>query len=308
MISRYEYAGGVWIDLEQPTAEEIREISEEFSVNEQTERELIFPTPVPMVIADDAQQMTMLVIHFPSQGAEEGETKNLELDFIVGENFILTVRYEVVAPLHHLKKLLEAQQLVEGNADVTTDVLLEVLFAHLYTSMRDHTNHIAGNLERVEKEMFNGKERTTVRAISAISRQFLHTETALLNQEDVLREFLEDLEHYGYFGPSFHNRAQRILLERKRVARIVSTHRAVASEMRETNIAILGARQNEIVKTLTLITVVVLPLELIAFIFDMHLPGTPLLEHPNAFFIVMGIMVTTVILLASYFAKKRWIF
>jgi magnesium transporter len=305
MIFRYEYTGGVWIDLEQPAGEEVRKVAQEFGINERIEQELLSPTLVPTVTSEDG--VVLLVLHFPTQGDEAGESKNQEVDFVVGKNFILTVRYEVVAPLHHLKKLLEAQQLVGEKAPITTDALVETLFAHLYTAMRDHTNHLADNLARIEKDMFQDRERSTVRAISAISRQFLHAEAALTNQEDPLREFLEALDHYGHFGPSFHNLSLRILLERARVARIVRTHRAVATETRETNLAILGARQNEIMKTLTIVNFIFLPLGLISWIFAMRTEGMPLIEGPHAFWTVLAIMLGVAVILTIFFIKRRWL-
>lgn len=306
MIFRNEYRGGVWVDLEQPSAEEIQQIAQEFSINEQLERELLSPTPIPLVTGDE--YMALIVLHFPTQGTVDGETKSQEIDFIVGKNFILTVRYEIVAPLHHLKKLLEAQQLIAGKAPVTTDVLLEILFAHLYTAMRDHTNHIAGNLEHVEKEMFDGHERMTVRSISNISREFLHVEAALANQEESLSHFLDALVQCGFFGPTFPERSLRILAERTHVARIVKTHRAVATELRETNIALLEVRQNEIMKTLTVITFIFLPLELTTFVFGMHALGTPLEQNPNAFWIITASMLTIGVGITLFLARKRWIF
>lgn len=308
MIFRHEFLDGVWVDLEQPSAEDIQKITEEFSIGERLERELLSPTPVPTVTGEEG--MVLLVLHFPAQSTDDGDTKMQEIDFIVGKNFILTVRYEIVAPLHHLKKLLEAQELVAGNgkSSVTTDILLEVLFAHLYTSMRDHTNHIANNLVSVEKEMFDGRERTTVRAISNISREFLHMEAALANQEESLVHFLDALNQYGFFGPSFNERSIRIQGERTHVARIVKTHRAIATEMRETNIALLGAHQNEIMKTLTVITFIFLPLELITFMFSMHALGTPLEQEPNAFWIITGAMLAIGLIITLFLARKRWIF
>ncbi len=307
MIFRHEYRGGVWIDLEQPTDDEIRQIVQDFSINERFEREISSPSPLPFVSSDDT--MTLVVLHFPAPGAEvDGSTKNQEIDFIVDKHFILTVRYEIVAPLHRLKKLLETQQLVDGKASVTTEILLEVLFAHLYTSLRDHTNQMAENLTRVEKEMFSGKERTTVRSISNISRAFLHIESALANQEESLGHFFESLIEHNLFSAAFKSRSERILAEGVHIARIVKTHRAAATELRETNIALLESRQNEIMKTLTTMTVIVLPLELIAFIFGMHLPGTPLEQDPHAFQLIMAFMAASVLITTLYFAWRRWIF
>ena len=213
-----------------------------------------------------------------------------------------------MAPIHHLKKLLEAEQLVTGKAQVTTDALLEGLFVHLYNSMRDHANHVAENLSRVEKMMFDGGEKTTVRAISNISREFLHIESALANQEEPLKHFLEALAKSEYFGPPFSGRLARILAERAHTARIVKTHRAVATEMRETNDALLSAAQNQVIKTLTVVNFIFLPLGLVTWTFAMRTEGMPLIDSPNAFWIVLGIMATVALVLIFFVARKRWLF
>ena len=306
MIFRHEYSDGVWVDLEQPSESDIRQIAEEFSVGEHIERELLYPTPMPLVSADE--NMALLVLHFPAPGANAGETKSQEVDFVVGKNFIITVRYEVVAPLHHLKKLLETQNLVEGRASITTDVMMEVLFAHLYTSVRDHINHVADNLSRVEKEMFDGRERTTVRSISNISREFLHAEAALATQEESLSNFTNILEKNKFFDNSFKLRAERMKVERSNVARVVKTHRAVATELRETNMALLSVKQNEVMKTLTTVNFIFLPLGLISWTFAMRTEGMPLIDSPNAYWIVIGIMFGVAILLTAFFIKRKWLF
>ena len=305
MIFRYEYLNGVWVDLEQPSENEIRQVAEEFSVGEHMEKELLYPTPMPLVAGGD--NMALLVLHFPSHGENDGETKSQEVDFVVGKNFIITVRYEVVASLHRLKKLLEAQNMVGGRVLVTTDVLLEILFAHLYTSVRDHINHVADNLSRVEKEMFDGRERMTVRSISNISREFLHAEAALATQEESLGNFINVLSRLGVFDDTFKLRAERIMAERSNAARIVKTHRAIAAEMRETNNALLSAKQNEIIKILTVVSFVFLPLALIAKIFAMKITYMPLVDDQNGFWIILGFMLFVALLLILFVARKRWI-
>ncbi len=265
MLFRYEYQDGAWIDLEKPSEDELREVAEEFSLGERVESELLSPTPEPMV-ADDAGG-ALVALHFPTQGAGNDEMKNQEIDFVVGNNFIITTHYEVIAPLHRLKKLLEARSFVTRDESITTDILLEIIFMHLYASARDYTNHIASRLARVEKDMFDRRERKTVRAISIINREFLHLKSALANQEEPLRRFFDLLARYDFFDDSFNERAQHILAERSRIMRLCETHHAVATELRETNIALLEARQNEIMKMLTVVTFGV---ELIALAFSVH--------------------------------------
>src|SRR3989344_3086210 len=306
MIFRHQYRGGVWVDLEQPSEDEIRQITREFSISTRIEKEILTPTPMPLVIADT--DATFLVLHFPAHGTKDGDTGSQELDFVVGSRYIVTARYEVVAPLYHLKKLLETQGLVGGRDSVTTDVLLEVLFAHLYTSVRNHTNHIASRLERIEKDMFDGQERMTVRSISNVSREFLHIKSTLANQEEPLTRFLKTLADRNLFGVSFIERTNRVLAERTQVARLVEAHRTVATDLRETNASLLEVRQSEIMKTLTTVNFIFLPLGLISWIFTMRTEGMPIIDSPNAFWVVLAIMLGVAILLLAFFIKRRWLF
>lgn len=306
MIFRYEYPGGVWIDLERPTIDEIQHIAREFSISERIEAELRSPTPSPLVAGDEST--ALLVLHFPAHDADGANEKMQEIDFVVGSHFIVTVRYEVIVPLHHLKKLLDTQKMVsDHHSTIGTDVLLEILFVHLYTAVRNHTDHIADDLSRVEREMFDDHERDTVRSISNVSREFLHLEAALANQEESLSHFLKILSERDFFGASFAERAARILAEHAQIARLIKTHRAISTELRETNIALLEVRQNEIMKTLTTVNFILLPLGLISWIFAMRTEGTPIIDSPNAFWIIIAIMLGVAALLTVFFIKKRWL-
>lgn len=305
MLSRYTYHGGEWIDLEHPTEDEIREITKKYGVSERLETELFAPSPAPLVAADGS--VAFLVLHFPTHGADDGEIRDQEVDFVIGSSFIITVRYEVVESIHRLQKLLQTEQLITPQDTMTTDVLLEILFAHLYTSVRNHTTHISEHLTHIEHEMFNGHEHGTVRLISGVSRELLHIEAALANQEEPLNRFLKGLSARGFFGASFGDRAERMLAEHQQVAHLITTYRAVATELRETNTSLIEARQNEIMKTLTVITFIFLPLELITFVFSMHALGTPLEQNPNAFWIILGAMLTAGLFVTIFLIRKRWI-
>ncbi len=311
MIYRQEHHGGVWVDLEQPSDEEIRAIAREFDISERLESEILSPTPFPLVSSDAGAALA--VLHFPSHSNEhdphaaDGDTGTQEVDFVVAKHFVITVRYEVVAPLHRLRKLLESEEILGGKAAISTDTLVEILFAHLYAAVRDHTNHIADRLSHIERDMFAGNHRTAVRAISNISREYLHLLAALANQEEPLERFLHALTRPECFGPAFGERAARVESERGQVASLVATHRATATELRETNSALLNASQNEVMKTLTVINFIFLPLGLISWIFAMRTEGMPIVDSPNAFWVVMGIMAGITVVLALFVTKKRWL-
>jgi magnesium transporter len=305
MLFRYQYHGGVWVDLEHPSEDEIRGVTREFGISERLETELFAPTPSPLVAGDSS--VTYLVLHFPTHGNEDGEIHDQEVDFIIGSSFIITVRYEVVEPIRRLQKLLETEKMIDPRESMTTDALLEVLFAHLYTSVRNHTTHISEHLAQIEHDMFSGRERATVTLVSGVSRELLHIEAALANQEEPLNRFLKALATRGFFGASFNERAERIVAEHLQVARVIGTYRAVTTELRETNASLLEARQNEIMKTLTVLTFAVMPLELIALLFGMHVLGTPLETNPSAFWIIILVMIVISAIMLAVVNRRHWL-
>lgn len=305
MIFRHKRGAVTWVDLEQPSPDELSAVMSEFGVSQRIENELALPSPMPATATED--NVALLILHFPTHDDEEA-THEQEVDIVAGKEFIITVRYEVVAPLHALHKSLEAHELLGMAPTLSTDELLELILGKIFDAVRDHSKHIAARLTRVERDMFTGQERQTVRAISSIHREFLHLESALADNEDPLGHFLASLEKRGFFGPNFSDRAVRILAERDHVARLINTHRAVATELQQTNTALLNATQNEIMKTLTVVTFIFLPLELIAGIFAMDTTlNMPLLHNPNGFWIVMGIMAVIAGALTIFFSRKRWL-
>ncbi len=305
MVFRFGESNGQWIDLENPTADEVRDVARELGFGGRILDELISPSPLPVVLYEESA--ALLVLHFPSAAVLDGRPAEQEVDFVVGAHFVLTVRYEVVVPVHELRKLLEAGALIDGHARVGADALLELILNHLFGNIRLEGSHAGKRLERVEHDMFAGNEREAIRAISEISREFLHLEASIAAEEDPLKLFLDELMRKGVFGSSFKTRVERILGQHAQTGHTIATLRSIATELRESNMSLLTASQNEIMKTLTVISFIVLPLGLIANVFEMNVADVPFMRNPHAFWIVVGIMLCVSGIVALFVARKRWL-
>ena len=80
----------------------------------------------------------------------------------------------------------------------------------------------------------------------------------------------------------------------------------IVDELRDTNTALLGTRQNEIMKNLTIITATMLPLSLLANIFSMNTRVLPIAGAQQDFWIIILIMVAVTVAFALYFKLKKW--
>lgn len=305
MITRHARGKTVWVDLESPTEDEIRDVMREFDIDERIHQEISTPTPYPLSIAFPGY--SYLILHFPISGSEDG-TRSQEVDFIVGKNFLITARYETIESLHNLHKVLEAEEMLglpEKNG--RTAEFLERVIGRLYASISEEIEHAGKRLERIERDIFAGKEQEAVRTISESGRILLRFETALARHKEPLADFLAALATPTFFGSNFDEHAIHIEARRIHAAALVASYRAVAQELRVTNDSLLSASQNQVTKTLTVMAFTALPLTLIASIFGMNVEAMPIVHGPNGFWMILGIMAGAALTLYVYFKLRRWL-
>jgi magnesium transporter len=262
-------------------------------------------TPYPVVVS--SPDYLYLILHFPAADPTGG-AKNQEIDFIVGRHFLITTRYEAIEPIHSLHKLFEAEELLGAHShhQLSVDALLERVMRKLYGALRDEVETIGRRLERIEKDIFGGKERETVRVISEVNRVLLRFDTTIGRHAESLSSLLSELSLPSFFGKQFMSRAAKIDAEREHVASLIASYRDVARDLRETNDSLLSASQNEVMKTLTVITIIILPVTLLSSLFQLNAPDRPLADNPHAFLIIFLLSVALAMLLVWFSKFKRW--
>lgn len=305
MLTRHERGKITWIDLESPTREELSDVMQEFGIDAQVEEEIATVTPYPLSFS--SSRYIYLVLHFPTTDPNGG-TKSQEIDFIVGKHFLITARYEIIKTIHNLHKVFEAEELLGLHGNIqSADALLERVMRRLYGAIREEVEEMNVALDKIERDIFGGKEKATVRTISETNRVLLRFDTILKRHAESLPAFLNQLCAPTFFGKKFVDRTLRIQAEHDHVASLVSSHREVAAVLRETNDSLLSASQNSVMKDLTVIASITLPLGLITDLFQMNVADAPLANDPHAFWIIIGIIITASIGLILYSKQRKWL-
>lgn len=305
MVTRHTRGKVTWVDLESPTHEELSNVMQEFGIDERIEEEIIAPTHYPLAIA--FPKYHYLILHFPTADPASG-TRNQEIDFIVGKSFLITARYEVIDTIHNLHRVFEAEELLGlPHPAKKSDELLERIMRRLYGAIREEMERAARTLDRVEQDIFSGRERDTVRTISDVGRVLLRFQTTLARHTEPLSLFLHGLATPSFFGIQFKEHIAHIEAERDHVADLVRSYRAAASELRATNDSILNATENDIMKRLTVLAFLGLPVTVTASIFSLSVGAIPFSTDPNAFWIVLGLGVSISVILYIFFRLKKWL-
>lgn len=304
MIRVHKHNGLSWIDLEAPTAQEVRQVMEEYRINSLVADELLSPTLKPKV--DLYPDFIYLILHFPALKHTHSGDSNQEIDFIIGKEFIITTRYDTVDPLHKFSKVFEVNSILDrGNLGDHAGFIFFYMARKLYRALEHELEYVNDSLKAIEEKIFSGKEKEVVYDIALISRQLLNFGEALSSH----REVLESFEEAGrkFFGQEFYYYLRGITGEYFRTDNRVKGIKESLQALKETNDSLLSSHQNEIMKVLTIMAFVTFPLSLIASIFGMNTDYLPIVGLSHDFAIVMGIMFVAAVAFFVFFRYKRWL-
>ncbi len=303
MISVYKHKHLTWVDVESPTPDEVRVLMNKYSIDPLVADELLLPTLKPKV--DTYPNFIYLILHFPAfKHTHNGDT-NQEIDFIIGKDFLITTRYDIVDPLHKFSKVFEVNSVLDkGDIGEHAGFLFFYMVRKLYKSLEHELEYIEDSLEIIEEDIFEGKEKEMVVALSNVSRNLLNLKQALNPHQEILTSFSD--AGRKFFGNSFANHINSIMGEYYRIKNSILVHNDTLYELRETNNSLLSTKQNEVMKVLTIMAFVTFPLSLIASIFGMNTSYLPFIGGPNDFWLVISIMGFAALLMFIFFKRKHW--
>lgn len=303
MRSRYEHGGLVWIDLESPTREEVREVAEEFHIEQLIAEEMLLPSS--KVRAEFHQDYAYVVMRFPALHHSH-RSQEQEVDFVVGHNFLVTTRYDVVDPLHKFSKVFEVNSILdESNLGDHAGFIFFYMLRKLYRSVEHEVEYVQHDLHVIEEHIFSGHEIPMVEAISRSARDLLNLRQTI----EPHREILHELEEEGpaFFGAEFTKYLRALSNEYYRVHNHIMRHTEFLHELRETNNSLLTTKQNETMKRFTILAFTTFPLTLIAALFSMDTKYAPIVGLPYDWYIIVGAMVLAVCIMFWYFKRKEWL-
>lgn len=303
MISKYNYKGLIWIDLESPTNDELSHIMEEYSIDSVVVEEMRNASLQSKV--DLYSNFIYLILHFPQISHHESKGLEKEIDFVIGKNFIITTHYEFIDSLHEFSKTFEVSAILEKNIEVEhAGFLFFSLIKTLYTHSRHQLNDVNILLKDTEKKIFEGREGQMVATISNINRTLLDFRQALRFHKEVLNSF--ERAARNFFGEKFVYHTSAIIGEYNKTQSILDSHKEILDDLRDTNDSLLANKTKETMKILTVVTFLISPITVISNIFVINSKFLKI-ENPNQYYLVILLMFVTSLIAFIYVKRKKWI-
>lgn len=303
MVERFIQNKLRWINLKNPSADDIRKAAEELNVPFLLTNDLA--TPVPKNYATEIDSFIKITLDFPVVKRIDIQHP-YEVKFIISKNSLLTVQYEEMEGIDRFKRQFEVSTLLRKNQKGLTGVhLFMSLINHLYDSASTKLDYIETKLGDIESEIFKNNEKQMVLDISDVSKKLITFRHITRSHEDVFREAGPLFQ--SIYKDAFLKDMQNIQVHYFTLLRRTNTLFDTLTALRETNTAMLSTRQNEIIKNLTLMAFVTFPLSLLSSMFGMNVQSAPIIGKAGDFWIIVGIMLCGMIGFFIFFKRKGWL-
>ena len=288
MIKELKWHDKRWIYADKPTWEELDRLVENYDIHPVVAEELTHPSLRPKV--DKFQNFLYLILHFPVFNHEKRTSLGSEIDFIIGEDFLITVRYDEKGALTEFFNELESDKdelarLFSGGVSM---VFYQML-TRLYDFALRELDHIKLKIDSVDDRLAAREDEATIQEIFFLRRDILNFRRAIKPHETVVTSLAS--HGLNFFGKDMEPYLKDIVGEYSKVWNMLENHKETIETLYDTNISFLSMRSNEIMKRLTLMAFVTFPLTLTASIFSMAIAPDEFYGRPYDFIAILAVII-----------------
>ncbi len=293
-----------WHHLPKPPAAELLRLERRLGLHPAVVEELMRSTTRSKV--ETYGQYLYIILHFPPFDPQERKTHPAEVDFILTKDELISITYEPIGPLDDFFKKCSSEKSCEDlYASKTPGHLLFHVLKELYSFSLRELDHIQENIDRIEEEIFAGREREVVEELSVVRRDIIDFRRAVKPQFITL----ESLTREGalFFGPSLRPFFTSLAGEFTKVWDLLENNKEALDALYDNNATLLEVKQNDAMRILTIMAFTTFPLMLFTALFSMDTVSTPIVGSRYDFWIILAIMILATAGMFTFIKRKKWL-
>ena len=305
-IREIEHSGLLWVNVARQTEKELAQIQKRFGLLEQDIKESLPPFQRAKIVK--RPNYYFMVLHFPVFNRTTMRLGFTEVDFFLSANFLVTVHDARLPVLDQFFN--ECKKYPEHRQDFFSGTSVHVLFellSRLLDAIFPILLHVNEDINTVDKKLF-GKipGREMAEEILRLKTNIVTFRRTMQGHRTVLERLImysgRELDIMAY--QNYINNLREFTNE---IWHMLESQKESINALHETHESIVGLRTNEVMKTLTIISVITFPLTLIATIFAIDANGRPFVDMPYGFWLICGLMALGVMMMVMIFKKKNWL-
>lgn len=302
-INKINHGKLTWINIINPSQDDIDYLEDKFDFHHLDFEDCL--TTNQRAKIDRYDDYLFLILHLPVK-ANDGSIASKELDIFVTDNTVITLHKNISV----LNKLFEDArdkiQVQENLMGQSPGYLIYTILNSLYETGFTLLDSLTTEASELEKEVFDIDLTTDkLKDILALKKDLINFRRIILPQRSVIAQLehiymgnnnSEDLEVY------FDNIVDKI----EKIYSILENQKEIVASLQETNEAIIFHNTNNIIRVLTVFSVIMMPLSVITGFFGMNV-DLPIANNPIAYFAILIFMFAVLGIMLIFFRFKKWL-
>jgi magnesium transporter len=298
--------GLTWIHLDPPIdPETVNELRARFGWHPLDIEDVLSKRQRPKVDDYGDEGYLFGVLHFPAYDKDVQRLNAAELDFFLGPDYLVTIANVDLLPVTRLfnrcqeDEHLREQLFGKGSGRLLYEVL-DDLFDYCFPIL----DKIAFKLDSIEDDIEARRSEEIVSDISKAKQEIISYRKIVKPQRPALRLLERHIERF--LPENLELYFDDLVDASERIWDLLDNYKEVVEALEDTNESLISHRQNDVLRILTVFGAIFLPLTFITGVFGMNVlyPGESTHE---AFWVIVGFMIATIIGMVAFFHYKRWL-
>jgi magnesium transporter len=239
---------------------------------------------------------------------DEGKIDYEQISFVLGKDYLLSFQ-EKEGDLFGLLRdriRLDQGRVRKKKADYLLYRVVDIIVDNYYNVL----DAIGEQIETIEDEIYKNSTETQFKNIQQLKKELIFLRKALYPLRDAMSKILKD--ESGFIDPVNLRYYADVYDHVVHLIDSLDTYKDLTSGLMDIYINTLNTRMNEVIKVLTVISTIFMPLTFIVGVYGMNFHtdksvwNMPELDSPYGYPIVMGFMLLIVIAMIRYFKFKKW--
>jgi magnesium transporter len=292
----------VWIDLTNPSPDELRQVLVDcFHFHELAVEDAQSALQFPKV--ESYGDYLYLIVHRLDFTASQHCFTTHDVDFFLGPNYLVSIHTEDSRSIEQISQIAERNAIILGEGSTA---LLHRIVDAIVDDYVPEVDHLGERLDALEQKVFDSSSPQLAKEILNFKRDVSSLRRVIQPQRDVVgrlgrREFDLIDEQIAYRFRDVYDHLVRIADE-------AMFFQDRITSLLDANLATVSNQLNSIMKILTVIATIFMPLTFITGLYGMNVDLPHLgLGGTAMFWLLMGVMIAIVVAMIAYFRSRRWI-
>lgn len=290
----------LWVDIEGFKKDDIDELEKTFGFHPLAIEDCISTSQRPKI--DQYDSYLFIILHAAHVKAKKFGIQTLELNTFFGSDYLVTVHEVNLQSINSIKERCQKNPALMDNGPselfyLITDAMIENYFPIL--------DRLDKEIDIVEQSIFTDPSNKLLGKIFALKKDVLALRRIIAPQRETINFIAR--EDYALINKNLKIYFRDVSDQLARIVDLLETYRDILTSALDGYRSTISNKTNEVMKILTVIATIMMPLTLIASIYGMNFKHMPALGSPYGYHGILILMLVVMLGMLAFFRRRKWL-